>query len=368
MLDFERFVHDKRRSGSMLSKHLQDCLDEFLPFVLAPLRSETMEYMQVLVPEIVRRFFDEALDSCKPVHNQSETNSTPPSSGSPHSVANGSDDIDVLDASEHEVEAHPSSQERSIISASPGPIRRSSTPPLASGQGENVLGSTPEYLPEVAEMASIHVKNHPLDTTETSHPKEVQNTSSSTDMHHCFTCNKSFSRACNLRSHERTHTDERPFVCNYCRKTFARSHDRKRHEQLHTGMKRFICNGVLKDGTGWGCSKGFAWADALGRHFKSEQGMQCILPLFKEELSEQGGSLQALQELGLLGMAMPSSGANRQPRFTQAPQSMHTTQTQHPPADEDGMNDSSISTLPADLLLRYPEFRTLPEFHNVRWI
>lgn len=99
----------------------------------------------------------------------------------------------------------------------------------------------------------------------------------------CDMCDKSFTRAYNLRSHQRTHTDERPFVCTTCGKSFARQHDRKRHEELHTGKKLFICKGVLNDGTTWGCNKEFARADALGRHFKSEQGRRCAEPLLNEQ-------------------------------------------------------------------------------------
>jgi len=99
----------------------------------------------------------------------------------------------------------------------------------------------------------------------------------------CPHCSKIFSRLYNLKSHLKTHSDEKPFNCSYCERKFARNHDRKRHELLHQGEKKFQCGGVLNDKvTKWGCGKKFARADGLGRHFRTETGWLCIRPLMIE--------------------------------------------------------------------------------------
>lgn len=122
----------------------------------------------------------------------------------------------------------------------------------------------------------------------------------------CNLCPKRFTRAYNLRSHLRTHTDERPFVCSVCGKAFARQHDRKRHEGLHSGEKKFVCRGELKDGNKWGCGRRFARADALGRHFRSEAGRVCIRPLLEEEAAEKGWD-QSMENGTGMGMGQPIS-------------------------------------------------------------
>nr|AMR06585.1 transcription factor CRZ1 [Valsa mali var. pyri (nom. inval.)] len=143
----------------------------------------------------------------------------------------------------------------------------------------------------------------------------------------CTLCPKRFTRAYNLRSHLRTHTDERPFVCTVCGKAFARQHDRKRHEGLHSGEKKFVCKGGLKAGGQWGCGRRFARADALGRHFRSEAGRICIKPLLDEEMIErqkqwgeqqlaqqQAAAAQQQQQMAMGGlMAPPAMDAHGYP-------------------------------------------------------
>ncbi|KAF2809699.1 uncharacterized protein BDZ99DRAFT_388847 [Mytilinidion resinicola] len=172
----------------------------------------------------------------------------------------------------------------------------------------------------------------------------------------CNLCPKRFTRAYNLRSHLRTHTDERPFVCSVCGKAFARQHDRKRHEGLHSGEKKFVCRGVLKDNGSWGCGRRFARADALGRHFRSEAGRVCIRPLLEEEAQEKGGSWdpqsqQAMDNGNAFGNNMQPSGYGMVPPQQQGYQGY--------PSASGGMDQSGLPApqqygLPAALLAQYP--------------
>lgn len=147
--------------------------------------------------------------------------------------------------------------------------RRQSTSALPTNSRDYILNlAEPEQTTAGAENAKGRTQKHPA-------------------TFQCTLCPKKFTRAYNLRSHLRTHTDERPFVCTVCGKAFARQHDRKRHEGLHSGEKKFVCKGELKQGGHWGCNRRFARADALGRHFRSEAGRICIKPLLDEEQMER---------------------------------------------------------------------------------
>ncbi|CAG8706516.1 4081_t:CDS:2, partial [Gigaspora rosea] len=77
----------------------------------------------------------------------------------------------------------------------------------------------------------------------------------------CPTCNQTFSRQHNLKSHALTHSQEKPFQCNVCQHFFRRQHDLKRHMKLHTGEKPYQCTY---------CKRSFARLDALNRHLRAE--------------------------------------------------------------------------------------------------
>lgn len=72
----------------------------------------------------------------------------------------------------------------------------------------------------------------------------------------CRYCNRVFPREKSLQAHLRTHTGERPYVCDYpgCTKAFSQSGQLKTHQRLHTGEKPFKCSGP-------GCTKRFAHAN-----------------------------------------------------------------------------------------------------------
>lgn len=159
----------------------------------------------------------------------------------------------------------------------------------------------------------------------------------------CTLCPKRFTRAYNLRSHLRTHTDERPFVCTVCGKAFARQHDRKRHEGLHSGEKKFVCKGELATGGSWGCNRRFARADALGRHFRSEAGRVCIKPLLDEEALER----RRVMEEQVMGQNMQVATAPG------------TSSSSLNPGGVDLNSGAGGFTLPAALLAQYPALQGL---------
>ncbi|NXV21916.1 ZN367 protein, partial [Cepphus grylle] len=65
----------------------------------------------------------------------------------------------------------------------------------------------------------------------------------------CNICYRVFPREKSLQAHKRTHTGERPYLCDYpdCGKAFVQSGQLKTHQRLHTGEKPFVCseNGCL---------------------------------------------------------------------------------------------------------------------------
>ncbi|KAH0533861.1 hypothetical protein FGG08_007515, partial [Glutinoglossum americanum] len=212
------------------------------------------------------------------------------------------------------------------------------SPTRAGDRSLSPLGSASPKVSRRSSTSSVPNRDYILDLADPQRPGSSAADSKRVQKHpatfQCSLCPKRFTRAYNLRSHLRTHTDERPFVCTVCGKAFARQHDRKRHEGLHSGEKKFVCKGELKGGNNWGCGRRFARADALGRHFRSEAGRICIKPLLDEEAVERHRAFQEQQMMAQQGPGMH-------------PQNMASM-------DVSGIDPSNSYPLPAALLAQYP--------------
>lgn len=82
--------------------------------------------------------------------------------------------------------------------------------------------------------------------------------------HKCDKCEKSFSRAENLKIHSRSHSGEKPYVCPVpgCNKAYSNSSDRFKHTRTHQVEKPYKCKIP-------GCPKRYTDPSSLRKHVKT---------------------------------------------------------------------------------------------------
>jgi DNA-directed RNA polymerase subunit RPC12/RpoP len=156
-----------------------------------------------------------------------------------------------------------------------------------SDEDEKIRGpSTPYFIRESARSnTSIsnkkrHIHPKPKSTPVLKHPKRAKHPKSSKPstyaadkvnkdnkpqgkLHPCKECGRTFTRACNLQSHQTTHLRQKPFQCPDCRLAFARVYDMKRHHRIHSNIRPYRCAH---------CPEAFKRIEARERHFLARHG------------------------------------------------------------------------------------------------
>lgn len=121
------------------------------------------------------------------------------------------------------------------VTLSPGSVNGASSPTGTQTASEADMAPSPDQIKD------INRRGRPRADTVRELISEGETSSSRI---RCNICNRVFPREKSLQAHKRTHTGERPYLCDYpeCGKAFVQSGQLKTHQRLHTGEKPFVCS------------------------------------------------------------------------------------------------------------------------------
>ncbi|KAL0570535.1 hypothetical protein V5O48_011417 [Marasmius crinis-equi] len=145
----------------------------------------------------------------------------------------------------------------SLISSLQTPLHQifmfSVTSSTRGGVENSILQEISGLIQVLGVLSGIPIGQNPADD-----PDKQESPDIGTAVYPCTMagCQKTFARLFSLRSHQRVHSSQRPYVCKLCPAAFARGHDLKRHSRLHE-KKVWKCVG---------CNKVFSRRDAIKRH------------------------------------------------------------------------------------------------------
>lgn len=128
--------------------------------------------------------------------------------------------------------------------------------------------------------------------------------------HKCEKCEKSFSRAENLKIHSRSHSGEKPYVCPVpgCNKAYSNSSDRFKHTRTHQVEKPYKCKVP-------GCPKRYTDPSSLRKHVKTYKHFVGEQPATETSVTtaevENVTNVTATKEMQVQTMeSMPTETAN----------------------------------------------------------
>lgn len=123
-----------------------------------------------------------------------------------------------------------------LLDWAPSNTQSSSSVSSASSTSANVITSTKTDSLFMNEASCNKIKSNQCNSGiggsssyENSHPRQQPRSNQ------CGICGRNYARPSTLKTHLRTHTNERPFKCNVCNKTFSQAANLTAHQRVHTG-------------------------------------------------------------------------------------------------------------------------------------